>query len=169
MQLTRPTFLTPEHDTSRFYSGNDVLDDWLKKRALRAHRERTARTYVVTHDGEVIGYYALCSGAVSRVELVKGLQRNMPDPIPTMVLARLAIAKEWQGRGLGGNMILDAMARMLAGSEIIGMRVMLVHAISEEAKQFYQSYGFRESPLAPYTLMLSFKEIQGVLSDVPGP
>jgi GNAT superfamily N-acetyltransferase len=121
------------------------------------------RTYVVCQEKKVIAYYALASGAVT-VESAPGrFRRNMPNPIPVAVLARLAVDRGWQGQGIGRALFRDAARRVAHAADAIGIRGILVHAISEEAKKFYIAIGFDQSPLEPMTLMVTLSDIRGFL------
>jgi GNAT superfamily N-acetyltransferase len=114
-----------------------------------------SRTFVVAdQDARVYGYYAMAAGAVSHQEATSGVRRNMPDPIPVMVLARLAVDQRAQGIKLGAALLQDAVNRAVAVSHNAGVRALLVHALDERAKQFYEHYGFQESSQHPMTLML---------------
>src|SRR5207244_1748363 len=101
-----------------------------------------SRTYVVCSSNRVVGYYALANGAIAHNQVTGRVRRNMPEPIPVMVIARLAIDEAYQGRGLGAALLRDAILRTLQAAEIAGIRAILVHAISEEAKKFYERNGF---------------------------
>ena len=160
---TSPTALTGSHEVSEFDCGNDVLNDWLIKRALKNQNSGANRTFVICQDNQVVGYYALASGSVERMATPKSIARNMPEPIPVMVLGRLAIAARMQGQRLGSALLKDALLRTLSVSKNIGIRAILVHAISEDAKRFYLGYGFQASPIDPMTLMLSVRHIEGLL------
>ena len=149
-----PTLLTTKHDVLAFCSGEPVLDDWLKKRALRNQNSGASRTYVVIAEKkQVIAYYSLAVGSVRRQTAMPRIRRNMPDPIPVMILARLAVDQAWQGKGLGHGLLKDAVLRTLQAADIAGIRAMLVHALSEDAKRFYQYFGFKTSGLDSMTLM----------------
>ena len=152
--VTAPEKLTAEQDVSAFKSGEPTLDDWLKRRALANEESGASRTYVVCSNNRVVGYYALANGAVAHNEVTGRVRRNVPQPIPVMVIGRLAIDEAHQGRGLGAALLRDALLRTLQAAEIAGIRAILVHAISEDAKRFYERYGFRESPIDPMTLMI---------------
>jgi len=102
----------------------------------------------------VIGYYALATGNVAATEAPRKVKRNMPDPIPVMILGRLAIDQTFQGKGLGTDLLRDAVLRTLQAAEIAGIRAMLVHAIDDSAARFYERAGFISSPLRPLTLFL---------------
>lgn len=155
MTLFSPTPLTPSHDVSTFSCGERILDDWLKKRALTNQTSGASRTFVVTDEADrVFGFYALSAGAVAHREASRSIRQNMPDPIPVMVLGRLAVDQQAQGQKLGGALLQDALRRSLAVSENTGVRALLVHALNERAKQFYEHYGFKESPIHSMTLML---------------
>ncbi|RLA42731.1 MAG: GNAT family N-acetyltransferase [Gammaproteobacteria bacterium] len=160
---TPPTILTGSHEVSEFDCGNDALNDWLIKRALKNQANGASRTFVICRDNQVIGYYALASGSVERMASPKSIARNMPEPIPVMVLGRLAIDVRMQGKRLGSALLKDALLRTLSVSKNVGIRAILVHAISEEAKRFYLSYGFQVSLIAPMTLMLPVRHIEGLL------
>ena len=160
---TAPAALTGSHEVSQFDCGNDVLDDWLIKRALKNQNSGASRTFVICQDNQVIGYYALASGSVERMATPKSIARNMPEPIPVMVLGRLAIDSNMQGQRLGSALLKDALLRVLSVSKNVGIRAILVHAISEDAKRFYLSYGFQVSPIDPMTLMLPVRHIEGLL------
>lgn len=164
-KITAPALLTPEHDLEAFDSGNSTLDEWLVKRALKNQNNGASRTFVICDDGKVIGYYALATGSVERDVATGNFSRGMPEPIPVIVLGRLAIDKEYQGKNLGSALLKDAMLRTVTISQNVGVRGLLVHAISEEAKRFYMNYGFQESPIDPMTLLMSVKNIKNHISD----
>ncbi len=154
-KIHRPQPLRPGHDLSGFDSSSPPLDEWLRRRALPNQHSGASRTYVVSSGGRVIGYYALANGAVTQTEATGRVRRNMPDPVPVMVIGRLAVDRTHQGRGLGRALLRDAMLRTLQAAQIAGIRAILVHAISEDAKLFYERCGFRVSPTDPMTLMVT--------------
>lgn len=158
--ISSPVQLTDEQDISKFDCGDATLNEWLTKRALKNQKTGGSRTFVVCENNKVVGYYALASGSVERAEAPKNVARNMPQPIPVMVLARLAIDTSWQGKKVGSSLLKDALLRVLSVSKNVGVRAVLVHAISEEAKTFYQRYGFLDSPVDPMTLMLPISHIE---------
>ena len=138
-----------------------MLDEWLKRRALANHSSGASRTFVVADsDQHVVGYYAIAAGAVSHQMATSAVRRNMPDPVPVMVLARLAVSKQAQGKKLGGLLLQDAVNRVLAISQQAGVRALLVHALHEQAKMFYEHYGFQASPMHGLTLMLRLNASQ---------
>lgn len=155
--LTPPEKISSEHDLSEFDSGEKTLDAWLKRRAIQNEVSGASRTYVVCAGctgKRVIGFYTLAVGAVHHEQVNNRIKRNMPDPIPVMILGRLAIDKKFQGHGVGLGLLKDAILRTLEAAKIAGIRAMLVHAISEKAKNFYSKQGFIESPIDPLTLMI---------------
>lgn len=157
MTLSAPTLLTEAHDLELFQSGTDSLDQWLRRRARANQVSGASRTYVVALEGRVVGYYCLSSGGLDLADAPGSIRRNMPDPIPVAVLGRLAVDQRWQGKGLGAALLQDAALRAAQAAAILGVRGLLVHAISEEAKGFYEHYGFAASPNDPMTLVLSLK------------
>lgn len=112
----------------------------------------------------VVGYYALADGAIAPQRATGRVRRNMPDPIPIMLIGRLAVDRAYQGRGLGAGLRRDAILRTLQAADIGGIRAVLVHALSEEARRFYARCGFTASPLEPMTLMITVAEAQRLLS-----
>lgn len=161
--IQAPQKLLPHHNVASFCSGVDSLDLWLKKRALTNEKKDVSRTYVVCVGDRVIGYYTLAAGSVQREIVAKNLQRNMPNPIPVMLLGRLAVDQDWVKRGIGKGMLRNAILQTLKAAEIVGMKAVLVHAISEEAQQFYERCGFSPSPIEPMTLMITIKAIKNSL------
>ncbi len=153
MTLSAPILLSAEHVLDDFACGKLTLDDWLKRRALANQARGASRTYVVADDRQVVGYYSLASGALALNAAPGPVRRNMPDPIPMALLGRLAIDGRWQKRGLGVALLQDTVIRTRAAAEILGIRGLLVHAISEDAKAFYVHHGFLTSPTQPMTLM----------------
>ena len=157
-RLLAPQPLAARHLTDEFDCGESSLNDWLEHRALPNQLAGATRTFVVeTAEGRVAGYYALAAGAVSRSAATSAVRRNMPNPVPVLVLARLAVDRGMQGRQLGGALLQDAVKRALSVSQDAGVRALLVHALDEPAKAFYLHYGFGESPLHPLTLMLPLR------------
>ncbi|MCK9609090.1 MAG: GNAT family N-acetyltransferase [Methylomonas sp.] len=153
--LSAPQPLAVGHLLNDFECGEHALDDWLKRRAMSNQFNGASRTFVVAdEERRVYGYYAMAAGAVSRQLATSVVRRNMPDPIPVMVLGRLAVDSRAQGVKLGAAMLQDAVNRAVTVSHNTGVRALIVHALHERAKLFYQHYGFQESPLHPLTLML---------------
>lgn len=157
-QIRQPEKLRPEHDLSGFDSGEPTLDAWLRRRALKNEASGASRTYVVCIGRRVIGYYTLSAGAIAHTHAPGRIKRNMPDPIPVVVLARLAVDKTCHGKGVGSGLLRDAVLRTLQAAEIAGVRAMLVHALSNRAKQFYEKHGFVSSPVDPMTVMITTAE-----------
>jgi GNAT superfamily N-acetyltransferase len=164
LPLTRPEPLADPHDLAAFNSGVASLDDWLRRRARANQVSGASRTFVATEDNRVVGYYALASGAIAVGPSVGRFCRNMPDPIPVAVLGRLAIDRAQQGRGLGRALFRDCAMRVGQAADVIGIRGIVVHAISDEAKAFYLAIGFEPSPSEPMTLMVTLANIRAVLS-----
>jgi GNAT superfamily N-acetyltransferase len=162
--IRAPEHLTEAHDASAFDSGVPDLDDWLRKRALANEETGASRTYVVCAGGRVVGYYALASGGVAQAEAPGRVRRNMPDPVPVMIFGRLAVDRAWRGRNLGGSLLRDAVIRTLQAAEIGGIRAILVDAISEDAKRFYERHGFGISPVDPMVLTITVADAEKALS-----
>jgi GNAT superfamily N-acetyltransferase len=158
-----PERLTSAHDVAAFDCGVLSLDEWLKRRALQNESSRASRTFVVVAGGRVVGYYALATGAIAQAAATGRVRRNMPEPIPVMVLGRLAVDRAYQGGGLGASLLKDALLRTRAAAEIAGIRAVLLHAISEDARRFYLRHGFAESPVDPMTLMISLADVENAL------
>ncbi|MGA8540325.1 MAG: GNAT family N-acetyltransferase [Terriglobales bacterium] len=156
--LTAPEKLRADHDLSLFECGGPALDDWVRRRALQNQESGASRTYVVCAGQRMIAYYALAVGAVAHAEVTGRVRRNMPDPIPVVIIGRLAVHKGFQGRKIGPGLLRDAVLRTLQAAEIAGIRAILVHAISERARQFYEEWGFTPSPMDPMTLMITVAE-----------
>ena len=146
-----------------FSSGVGSLDEWLKRRARANQVSGASRTFVVADIHKVVGYYALASGAITVAESVGRFRRNMPDPIPVAVLGRLAIDRSQQGRGLGRGLFRDCALRVAHAADTIGIRGIIVHAISEQAKAFYLALGFDPSPVDPMTLMVRLGDVRQLL------
>ncbi|MFE0756434.1 GNAT family N-acetyltransferase [Inquilinus sp. NPDC058860] len=158
LQLSAPRPLAAAHHLDAFDCGEPSLNDWLKRRALANHLSGASRTFVVADaEHRVFGYYALSAGAVAHRDATGAVRRNMPDPVPVMMLARLAVDLHAQGIALGAALLQDAVLRVQAISQNAGVRALLVHALHERAKRFYEHYGFQESPVQPMTLMLRIR------------
>ena len=164
MPLSRPEPLADAHELNDFYSGVASLDDWLKRRARSNQVSGASRTYVVADNHRVVGYYALASGAIAVDSSSVGrLRRNMPDPIPVAILGRLAVDRSQQGRGLGRALLRDCALRVAHAADTIGIRGIVVHAISEQAKAFYLALGFDASPKEPMMLMITLGDIRKLM------
>ncbi|WP_455290033.1 GNAT family N-acetyltransferase [Cupriavidus necator] len=164
MTWRAPEPLTAEHVLEAFDSGAASLDTWLKRRALANQRSGASRTFVACEQGLVRGYYALASGAVAAHATSGRFRRNMPDPVPVVVLGRLAVDRTQQGAGLGRALVRDAGLRVLNAAATIGIRGMLVHAISDPAKAFYERVGFEASPIDPMLLLITLADLEAALS-----
>jgi GNAT superfamily N-acetyltransferase len=164
IRLNPPEKLLRIHDLSHFQCGEPTLDDWLRRRALQNEESGASRTYVLCLENRVVGYYALAVGAVTHADAPGRVRRNVPDPVPVMVIGRLAIDQSMQGRSIGPALLRDAVLRTIQAAEIAGIRAILEHAISDRAKRFYEKWGFIPSPVDPMTLLITLAEAQKVIA-----
>jgi GNAT superfamily N-acetyltransferase len=165
LDISEPEKLSPDHDLSQFQCGEPDLDDWLKRRALQNEESGASRTYVILSGRRIVGYYALAAGAAERASVSGRVRRNMPNPVPVMVIGRLAIDVQYQGRGIGSALLRDAVLRTAQAAEIAGIRAVLVHAISETARRFYEKKGFAPSPVDPMVLMITLTDAASALRE----
>lgn len=154
MSLSPPRPLAISHDVSTFDCNRPQLDIWLKQRALKNEEAGASRTYVVCEGMRVVGYYSLATGAVRAMDAPGKIKRNMPDPIPVMLIGRLAVDRNFQGQGVGQDLLQDAIRRTLNAADIAGIRAILVHALDSGAVAYYRRNGFIESPIDPFVLFL---------------
>lgn len=159
MGIRAPESLTSEHNIADFCCQAPGLNDWLKKKALRNHSTGISRIYVVCDENtnRVIGYYYLSSGSVQRNTVPGAYRRNAPDSVPVIVLGRLAVDASWEGKGLGAGLLKDALYRTQNIASQVGVRAVVVHALSEEVKDFYTRFGFEPSPVDSLTLLFPVK------------
>jgi predicted N-acetyltransferase YhbS len=162
--LSAPEPLQDHHDLAAFQCGVPSLDDWLRRRARGNQASGASRTFVVCESNRVVGYYALAASGVAVAAAPGRFRRNMPEPIPVVVLGRLAIDVSQQGQGLGRALFRDAATRVIGAAETIGIRGILVHAISDQAKAFYLALGFEPSPLEPMMLMVTLGDARAALA-----
>lgn len=162
-KISAPEPINPAHQLDNFDSGEIILDLWLKQRALNNDNSGASRTFVVHQNESVIAYYSLAMGSLSLQDAPGKIKRNMPNPIPVMILGRLAVDQRWHKHGLGKALLKDAVLRTFKVSHDVGIRALLVHTISDAAKHFYKRYGFIESPMEPMTLMLPMSDLASVI------
>ena len=161
--IAAPTPITEAHDFSAFDCGKAPLNDWLRYRALRSEG-RSARAYVVAQGKIVVGYYCIATGAVIAKEAPNTIRRNMPNPIPVMIIGRLAVDKPYQGQGFGPAMLKDALQRIFGVSMTVGARAVMVHAIDNDAIAFYAAFGFKPFPSDSRTMFLPISDIAAALA-----
>ncbi len=163
MTIGAPEPILECHEVDCFDSGVESLDNWLRRRALKNQLTGASRTYVVCDGRRVLAYYALASSAITVDGASGRFQRNMPDPIPVVVLGRLAVDHLFHGKGIGRALVRDAGQRIIQAADTIGIRGMIVHAITDEAKSFYERLGFEASLLDPMTLMVTLADLKASL------
>jgi GNAT superfamily N-acetyltransferase len=158
--LDAPALLTDAHNLAQFNSGETVLDEWLRARALGNLESGASRTYVICPKGsfDVIGFFSLSMGQILATEVVGSMRRNMPSQIPAVVLGRLAIDRAWQGKGVGRALLAEVMRRSLRASEEVSARLVIVHAISPAAENFYRHHGFTRLPVEAPMLAIDLKK-----------
>ena len=158
--------LIREHDLSQFACTNATLDGWLRKFAWTNQQADSAKTYVALDGNRVIGYYALTTGSVHKHESPERIAKGLANhPIGVVLLARLAVDQTQQGKGLGKALLFDALSRVEAAADIVGVRAVLVHAIDEAARRFYLHFDFEESPFDPFQLQLLLKDLRKAIGE----
>jgi predicted N-acetyltransferase YhbS len=162
-RLGAPELLGDKHDRTNFNSGKAILDDWLRRRAGPSDG-LSARTFVVCDGARVVGYYCLSAGGIIRADALKKLQRNMPDPLPVIILGRLAVDAKYQGQRIGPGLLKDAILRVINISREVGVRGILVHALDDDAAAFYDKYRFLPCPVDPRTMILPIETAISAIS-----
>ncbi len=156
--------LDPHHDVTTFNSGNEVLDTWLQRHAPAAQRMDSARTFVATRGGRVVGYFSLTMGSVLRAEAPAKLVRGMPAyPVGMVLLARLAVDQSQQGKGIGAMLLAEALRKAVAAGEVAAARLIVVDAVDEDAAAFYQRHGFVQAPENPLRFYRRMKDVRASL------
>ncbi len=163
-----PRPITGEDDLAEFDSGEPSLDEWLRGRALTNQATGASRCLVTCRDGCVVGYYALATGSVLRIEASRRVGHGMTEPIPVVLLGRLAVDRKEHGNHVDGNLIRDEIVRTVEAGEIIGVRALLVHALHDRARDFYLHHDFEPSPTDPMHLMLLMKDARNVVGGARG-
>jgi predicted N-acetyltransferase YhbS len=164
-RFSKPRPICEDDDTASFDSGEPSLDTYLRTRALANHLQGASRCFVTCRDGRVAGYYALASASVQRRDTPGKVRRNMPDPVPVILLSRLAVDQKDQGLGLGKHLLRDAIARCVQVADIIGVRAILVHALHDDARRFYTYFDFQPSPTDQLHLLLPIQDARALLDE----
>lgn len=159
MSLIGPAPLGPQHRLEGFDCGKPTLNDWLVRHARQAQGSGSAKTFVVSEEDRVAGYFSLTVGQIDTLDAPERIRKGMGQyPVPVVILARLAVSRQDQGRGIGIGLLQDAIRRTLLIAEQAGIRAMLTHPIDEEAARFYSRFGFIGSPLREQQLLLLLKD-----------
>ncbi len=162
--LDTPVLLHESHAIDDFDCGDEALNSYLRKFALINNQNGSSRTYVTTKNKQVVGYYTLTPGSISKEDTPQRVGKGLANhPVPVVILARLAVDKIEQGSGLGKALLRDALVRIVAAADSIGGRAIFVHAKHERAKSFYEHFGFEPSPIDPLHLYLLIKDIKKTL------
>lgn len=164
MSFTPPAAIGPAHDVSQFRCTHAELTDWLQRKSLANEIAQASRTFVVCESRCVVGYYALAAGSIEHAASPGSIRRNMPAPIPAIVLGRLAVDQRYQGQGIGAGLLQDAVQRSLGAALAIGARVLLCHAVDERARTFYLGHGFSPSAIEDMTLLLDLAKVGALTS-----
>ncbi|MBI5594255.1 MAG: GNAT family N-acetyltransferase [Deltaproteobacteria bacterium] len=168
MPLNAPQLLNSSHVISHFDCGKPALNEWLIRHASQAQSSGSARTFVVSDSDEIVGYYSLTVGQVDSIEAPIRIRKGMgPHPVPVVLLARLAVSLQHQGRGIGRGLLQDAVRRTLVIAEQAGIRALLTHPIDENASRFYLRFGFFPSPIREQQLLLLLKDARRLFSAPP--
>lgn len=153
--------IEPHYELAGFDSGNQLLDNWLKRNASQAQQSNTASVYLLLLGSQIIGFYAIAMGSVSQGESTVRVRKGTGGhSIPMAIIARLAVDRNFQGNGFGAALLKDAILRTLTASQSVACHGILVHAIDDSAADFYAKFGFEQSPISSRTLMLLLKDVK---------
>lgn len=160
----KPEPIAAEHGTQDFDCGQLSLNDWLNRRALKNHVEGYTHVRVVTHEGQIIGYYGIASATVIAGALPRNVRGGQPpDPVPAILIGRFAVDRNWQGKGLGQILFRDALLRCVAAADLIGARAVIIHSLDAKAAAYYARFGFIGSSTDPLTLYQAVQRIRDAI------
>jgi predicted GNAT family N-acyltransferase len=166
--LSRPRPISTGDDCATFDCGEAALDDWVRSRALKNEKAGASRTFVSvdTESALVAGYYCLSASSLTHDEATSNLRRNMPEPIPVILIGRLAVDTRYKGMGLGVSLLQEAIRKGVEASRIVGARALVVHAISESAEQFYLKFGFTLVPDSARVMYIKMDDAEATIADI---
>lgn len=164
-RFLRPRAIRPTDDCGTFDCGEETLDEWLKNRAKRNELGGASRTFVTVDadSGAVVGYYCISASSLRHEDATGALKRNMPDPIPVILIGRLAVDSSVNGRGVGASLLQEAVLKSIEVSQIIGARAILVHALSAAAVDFYTKFGFALVPNSKTAMYLLISDAEATI------
>lgn len=167
-KLARPRPIDAGDNRSDFDCGEESLNEWIQKRAIKNESAGASRTFVCidSDEGRIAGYYCMSASALAHVDTTSALRKNMPNPVPVILVGRLAVDTRYQGRGLGASLLRDAIAKGLVASQTVGARAFLVHALSDSAEGFYRRFGFELVPESSRTMYLLMQDAALTITDV---
>lgn len=160
MTYRGPDLLGPVHRLEDFDCGKPTLNDWLVRRALQNQSAGTSRTWIIAAETRVVAYYASATASIVRATATSRAARNQPEEIPAVLLARLAVDAGHQGRGLGAALLKHFVLKGVEVAQLVGARLLLVHAMDDEARDFYLRHDFEPSPVDDHTLMLVISDLR---------
>ena len=163
LSYSQPRPIESSDDVAGFDSSEPDLDEYLRNYALGNHRGGGARCFVTCSDGSVVGYYALAAGSIIRADTTRRVGQSMPNPVPVILIGRLAVDRKEQGRGLGAHLLRDAIAKSVEAGELIGARAILLHAMNDNPRSFYLHFNFEPSPTDDYHLILLMKDARKII------
>ena len=156
--------LRRDHHVDGFDCGKEPLNRFLHRFALQSQLANSAQTYLALSGEDVVGYYTLTYGDVAYDDAPERLRKGVArHPVPLMILARLAVATTWAGKGIGSGLLKDALIRTLAAADIAGLRALAVHAKDDEACAFYEHFDFIPSPSDPLHLFVLLKDVRALV------
>lgn len=166
--LSRPRPIAAGDDCATFDCGVSALDEWVRARALKNEKTGASRTFVSVDadSGLVAGYYCLSASSLAREDATSNLRRNMPDPLPVILIGRLAVDTRFQGSGLGVSLLQEAIRKGVEASRIVGARALVVHAINESAEQFYLKFGFTRVPDSARVMYITMAAAEATIADI---
>ena len=164
--FARPRPVTAHDDVSTFGCGKQSLDNWLNLRAIKNEADGNSRTFISVEreSGVVAGYYCLSSHSISRDEMPGSIRRNAPDPIPVILIGRLAVDSRFARQGLGYSLLRDALTKAVEAANIVGSRAIVVDALDDEAVTFYEKFGFRLMPGSARALYITMEDARATLA-----
>lgn len=164
--FARPRPITPSDDCSGFSCGEDTLDNWIQLRAIKNEKAGASRTFISIErsSGAIAGYYCLSASSLARADATSGLRRNTPDPIPVILIGRLAVDERFAGQGLGFSLLQDALSKGIEASRAVGARAFIVHALSEGAVSFYRKFGFELVPQSARVMYILVQDAEATIA-----
>ena len=165
-EFLRPRPITSEDDCSRFSCGETSLDTWIQLRAIKNEKAGASRTFITIEriSGDIAGYYCLSASSLARADASSALRMNMPEPIPVILIGRLALDQRYASLGLGASLLKDALSKGIEASRAVGARAFIVHALNDSAEAFYRRFGFGLVPESARVMYILVQDAEATIA-----